>query len=187
MSSKVTSKDLRYTKTEHYLRMAMISLLKEKSVNKISIVELCKRAEVNKSTFYLHYRDIFDYYDHLTQSVADDIAAVFERYSYEKLISDFKQIFIEVLNTIKRNELARIILSNTSGREVLSKIADATCRSVISASSGAIKDMHAFEIKNYFITFGTIAVIQRYADDIFCSPDLADMLALQIQKGFTQQ
>lgn len=187
MNERNASDDLRYTKTEQCLRVAMISLLEQKPLNKISIVELCRNAGVNKSTFYLHYRDIYDYYDRLTQSVADEIAAIFARYSYDKLISEFNTIFIELLNTIKRNDLMRVILNRDNGEEILPKITGTVNNAVISANSEAIKNTHAFEIKNYFITCGTMGVIQRYSDEIFTSPELADTLALQIQKGFSQK
>lgn len=187
MSARNAVDDLRYTKTEISLKNSMIKLLAEKPVKKISIVELCRNAEVNKSTFYLHYRDIYDYYDHLIETVANEIAFIFAKYSYEELVSDFKSIFIEVLNLIKRNELIRVMLLRNNGEEILPRITATINKSVITSSSGAIKNPRSFEIKNYFITCGTMSVIQRYSDEIFNSPQLADMLAHQIQNGFSQK
>lgn len=49
---------------------AMMDLLKEKkSVDKISVKELCEKAELNRSTFYAHYNDPKD----LFIEICDDI------------------------------------------------------------------------------------------------------------------
>ena len=48
--------------TKRMLRESMMELLKEKSVESISVKELCERAEINRSTFYTHYCDVFELY-----------------------------------------------------------------------------------------------------------------------------
>ena len=184
MKKRKPADDIRYTKTEAALKEAMIDLLESKSINKISIVELCRNANVNKSTFYLHYNDIFDYYDSLAQSVADEIAGIFTRYSYNTLISEFTTIFIRLINTIKDDRLMQVMLNSTNGDAVLPKITSTVNKAVISENSDAITNQKDFEIKNCFITCGTMGVIQRYSQEVFESPELADSLAHQIQKGF---
>lgn len=51
--------------TKRLLRESMLELLKEKSLEKISVKELCERAEINRSTFYTHYCDVFEIYKEL--------------------------------------------------------------------------------------------------------------------------
>ncbi len=46
--------------TRLLLRTAFIELMQEKSPGKITIRELCERADLNRSTFYLHYTDPAD-------------------------------------------------------------------------------------------------------------------------------
>ena len=56
----IMSKNLRIKYTKMFLKNAILELLKEKPLNKITIQELCDKAEVNRSTFYAHYLDIYD-------------------------------------------------------------------------------------------------------------------------------
>lgn len=49
--------DLRIRKTRGRLVTALVALLQEKPLEKISLQELLDRADVGRSTFYLHYRD----------------------------------------------------------------------------------------------------------------------------------
>lgn len=51
--------DRRTQKTMELLKKIFLDLLKEKPVQAISVTELCRMADINRSTFYLHYCDIY--------------------------------------------------------------------------------------------------------------------------------
>ena len=52
--------DLRIEKTERGIKNAFIELRSKKPLEKITVKELCESARINKSTFYAHYKDIYD-------------------------------------------------------------------------------------------------------------------------------
>lgn len=58
MDKQIT--DRRIRKTKKLLRDTLIELMNEKSLENITIKDLTERADLNRGTFYLHYRDIFD-------------------------------------------------------------------------------------------------------------------------------
>ncbi len=45
--------------TRLLLRTALIELMQKKSFNEITIKEICEQADLNRTTFYLHYTDQF--------------------------------------------------------------------------------------------------------------------------------
>ena len=53
-------KDRRVRKTKTQLENGLAGLLREKAINEITVTELTERVDINRSTFYLHYRDIYD-------------------------------------------------------------------------------------------------------------------------------
>ena len=56
-----TKRDDRRTQySKRVIREALFELMQEKPLNKITVKELCERADVNRSTFYAYYTDIFD-------------------------------------------------------------------------------------------------------------------------------
>ena len=57
----------RLTKT--LLKNSLIELMRDKSINKITIKELCEHAELNRSTFYLHYPDQFALLDDIETEI----------------------------------------------------------------------------------------------------------------------
>ena len=46
---------------------ALADLLMEKPLDKITVTDVVTRADINRGTFYAHYRDIPDVVDHLTE------------------------------------------------------------------------------------------------------------------------
>ncbi len=50
----------RYYRTALCMDEALISLLKEKDLGYITVKEICQKAGVNRSTFYLHYETVAD-------------------------------------------------------------------------------------------------------------------------------
>lgn len=61
--------DLRMIKTERAIRNAFMLLRSKKELEKITVKELCEEACINKSTFYAHYRDVYELSDMLCEEV----------------------------------------------------------------------------------------------------------------------
>ena len=66
--------DLRTLKTERAIKNAFTLLRSKKELEKITVKELCEEACINKSTFYAHYRDIYDLSDVLCEEVVAQVA-----------------------------------------------------------------------------------------------------------------
>ena len=56
--------DLRVIKTYKSLHQAFTELLEKNSLEEITVGELCEKAMIRKTTFYLHFQDKYDYFDH---------------------------------------------------------------------------------------------------------------------------
>lgn len=55
--SKALTESRRTQYTQRALQDALIELLTDKPLSRITVRELCEKADVNRSTFYAHYRD----------------------------------------------------------------------------------------------------------------------------------
>lgn len=92
-------KDLRVLKTKSSLNTALVQLLHEKSLDKISISELCKTAQINRGTFYLHYQGIVELFEEYFADITEDLRkAYYEPYlltdnKIENLEPDMVRIF----------------------------------------------------------------------------------------------
>ena len=64
--------DRRVRKTRRQLRECLITLLKEKKVQDITVRELTDMADLNRGTFYLHYKDVFDLLEKTEAELQED-------------------------------------------------------------------------------------------------------------------
>ena len=62
MAEKV---DRRVRKTKAQLRAGLARLMQKKSIKEITVKELVEEVDINRSTFYLHYTDIYQITEHL--------------------------------------------------------------------------------------------------------------------------
>lgn len=72
--------DLRVVKTQRLIKATFLELVQAKPVQKITVTELAKRAEISKGTFYLHYLDIYDLYNQMVEETVAKIAGSFDPY-----------------------------------------------------------------------------------------------------------
>lgn len=75
---------------------AFLELLDRKDLEFISVKEICEKAGVNRSTFYLHYENISDLLDESIQFVIDDFVANFS-YEPQNFISRIDDCSIDEL------------------------------------------------------------------------------------------
>lgn len=68
----------KYFHTAEVMDEALIALLNKKDYAYISVKELCKKAGVNRSTFYLHYESMDDLLKEAISSIAQKFYASFE-------------------------------------------------------------------------------------------------------------
>ena len=65
--------DLRITKTRKVLFETLVLLMKEKSFEEIKVSDICKKALINRSTFYSHYSDKYELFMELIDALKDNL------------------------------------------------------------------------------------------------------------------
>lgn len=71
-------KDKRFVFTETLLRNTYLDMLKELPPDKITVAEVCRRAGINRGTFYLHYKDCWELMEALGKELADRLGRSLE-------------------------------------------------------------------------------------------------------------
>ncbi|MFC7370344.1 TetR/AcrR family transcriptional regulator [Fictibacillus iocasae] len=66
--------DRRKKKTKQELRKALLQLIEEKGMEKVTVSDLSERADINRGTFYLHYRDVFDFVEKIQIEILEGLA-----------------------------------------------------------------------------------------------------------------
>lgn len=89
------SKDMRVRYTKMIIKSSFVALLKKQPVNRITVKKLCDLAEINRSTFYKHYLDIYDLMEKIEEEFTDNLKKI--------LLSEKNKSPKEILTLIMKN------------------------------------------------------------------------------------
>ncbi|NCB28806.1 MAG: TetR family transcriptional regulator [Clostridia bacterium] len=70
--------DKRIRRTKRLLRQALAELMQEKEFKDITVTDLVERADINRGTFYVHYRDVYDLREKIENEMIEDFRAMVE-------------------------------------------------------------------------------------------------------------
>lgn len=70
--------DLRIIKTKDAIHRALITLLEDQTLQDVTITELCRTANINRGTFYLHYTQVEDVFEEYFREITADLARSYE-------------------------------------------------------------------------------------------------------------
>jgi len=114
IASNTTSavKDRRILRTRRMLNETLAGLLLEKDLDHISVRELTELADVSRSTFYMHYTDIYDLYDNLENEFFSEIGHILVASDSH----DYHEIDAALLDYLADNKVVcRSFLRNDAG------------------------------------------------------------------------
>lgn len=122
--------DKRVLKTRQRITDAFIELIKTKEINKITVSELAKKADIERKTFYLHYNCIEDVYldieTSITKELEDEANKYFDNPNYK-----IKNVFY-TLNSVINNHIDffKTVSNNDSYSFLLSSFEKALSRTI---------------------------------------------------------
>ncbi len=104
----MTESNQRITVTKRMLKEGLIRLLEKKPLDKISITELCREAEINRTTFYRHYELPKDV---LMEMQSDFFEDAVKHFNNPMTTNDLEQFFIYLY---EHSELVKLFFQYNS-------------------------------------------------------------------------
>ena len=115
------SQDRRAKRTAVQIKETMLSLMKTKSIHEIKVSELCKLCQINRATFYDHYRDVFDLVQDMEQDILLALQELMDTVSPEKMeAEDVSRLFFLFLS--ERRESLHLLISGERSREFCARL-----------------------------------------------------------------
>lgn len=113
----------RVLQTKQAFRKALLHLLEEKPINKITVRELTDLTGYNRSTFYLYYQDIYALKEDMEHAVFEEVWNRMIRHSTEEMQKSITPLMQEMFEYFDENkEVFRIISSNNSYMELSQEV-----------------------------------------------------------------
>ncbi|MCR4688740.1 MAG: TetR family transcriptional regulator C-terminal domain-containing protein [Saccharofermentans sp.] len=157
--------DRRTLKTRKAIYDAMMELLTQKELHKVTVQEITDIADINRATFYKHYLDIYDLYDKLEQ----DILVEWGMLVLELQDLRSTDFFTKLVGYVGKNSnVFKMVFSPNAPKGLESKferILDGLLKTIESERKGhSLKDIK-LTYQTWYRSHGVIAVLTKWVED----------------------
>ena len=194
----------RIRKTRRVIRQCLTELLKTKRIQDITVREISEKADINRGTFYLHYRDIFDLMEQIENELLEELEDVLNHFKASDLLSNPALVFTRVFQLVKENsDMVSILIGQNGDINFVNRLKDIVrekClkdwmelfrpgagggRQTSRSSQNTLLDDSAFEAYYSFTVTGCIGLVQYWLDSgLKETPEqLASLVEQIISKG----
>ena len=148
-------------KTRNLIKKTFAELMNEKKeLNKITVTELVKKADITRSTFYTHYDDI---YEVVNDYQLETIELLVSDDKILNSIQDIYNYFDEIFECLKTNEdIYKMLLSSNGSLIFLEQLKKLAGEKIYCAMKNIIKDNNYLELDLNFYMNGIIGELIKY-------------------------
>ena len=151
----------RNRKTKKALLDALIGLIGEKKVKHITVKEITEIADVNRSTFYFYYKDVFDMFEQLEADLFREFNDAFKKIIWDDNVDGLLGFFTYLFEFIQSNsDMFRIFLGPDGDYSFIEKLKDIIVQSQPPNKITLEEKEKEFYIP--FVIFGSIGIIQQW-------------------------
>ncbi len=159
------SQDRRVRKTRALLRHCLAELMKTKQINEITVKELTDMSDLNRGTFYLHYRDVYDLLEQTEEELIGEFNLALNKFEPAELHAHPSLVFTEIFTLIRENQdIVGILMSENGDLKFQNRIKDIVkekcLKDMISASR--MKNQENFMLLLHYFLSGCVGIVQYW-------------------------
>lgn len=118
MEEKKDNRRVRYTKK--VLRESLIDLLQAHPISRITVTDICTKADLNRGTFYNYYSDAYDLLAQIENSFYNNLSNQLERFKTDGISGT---LLTELLSTIEQNrDLCNVLFNINADKTFLNRL-----------------------------------------------------------------
>ena len=160
---KNKKEDQRSLITKRMIKEAFYGLLQKEDISKINVKKLCEEASINRGTFYLYYKDIYDLKDSLIDEYIEKLQTSLLPIIYMKKeeLTD-REMIKTILKVLKDNDvMTKAILNKNLGPSIIDRLVEVGKIVTLNIYPKVFntKDMTEFETYYNFVSNGAMAII----------------------------
>ena len=188
MNNMEHNKDKRVIRTKALLIRSLSALMKQKNIKDITVKELCEYADINRGTFYLHYKDIYDMLDSIEQELSEKFLQIFQKYNSETNEDFPYPLFLEIFKLVDDNaELFRVLIGPNGDISFIMKIFKLYNIHCLQSEFNKLSPQFSMNQVYYsnFILYGCVGLIEQWLSrDTKESPEkMAELITKLVSTG----
>ena len=154
--------DKRIIKTKTAIKNAFMQLITERDIGRITISDVAERANINRSTFYLHYSDTASIMSDIEREIAARISTCLDNFDIRDIYESTYKMFTSLTDKLDEMEnIKKYILYSTNSSYVTKRIKEIfiekTCDAILEYLPRLTKDKIL-----YPVTFAAGGIIDSY-------------------------
>ena len=165
MAEDMKKEDRRVRRTRKILTQALTELLQQKQVNEITVKELTDLADMNRGTFYLYYKDIYDMLEKIQDEMFTKLNAIFALRENEQVTEQTKPILLDLFRFIEENqEMCRVLLSPNGDMSFLHRLNEVLREKCLHLYLGSepVANEKDFDYRYSFMVYGCAGIIRAW-------------------------
>lgn len=113
--------DRRAKRTAMQIKETMYAFMQKKAIHEITVSEICKVCQINRATFYDHYRDVFDLVQIMEQDQLQALQELMDAVSPEEAeATDVSRLFFSFLADHREN--LNLLITSERSREFCTRL-----------------------------------------------------------------
>jgi len=151
--------DRRVTYTKMVLKKSLLETIYEKPVSKITVKEICEKADINRATFYSHFNDVYDMLNQIENELYETIKRTVDK-SWRA--NSLAELLTGVCNDIKLNEdVCKAVLSDNGDKDFLNRALFVARDKCVSdwKTAAPEADTETLEKIYTFFSYGSAAIV----------------------------
>ena len=154
--------DKRIRRTKKLLRQALTRLMQQKDFPSITVTDVVREADINRGTFYAHYRDVYDLRDKIEAEMIGDFRDLIADIQPRET-STLEPVLTRAMDYLEENrEIVTALVRGTGvegfGRKMINVLAE--CRLVM-LPYRTVEDTYAAR----FMSTGIVGMLEKWITD----------------------
>ena len=154
--------DRRVRKTRQQLQHCLAVLLMEKKIQEITVREITEMADLNRGTFYLHYKDVFDLLEKVELELLDELDGTLQKYQASDLHQKLSLIFTDLFVCVQENaEMVQILLGENGDLNFVNQVKERVREKCLKDWFELFnsQDSQLFDAFNAFVVSGCLGLV----------------------------
>lgn len=160
------------------IRNALAKLMLEKSVDKITITDIVKEADLNRGTFYAHYQSPYAVLEEIENEIMDKLLIFLSETNYQNFFQNPMPLILRINHYLEEDlEYFKTLIQCSNSEQFLNRLKKLFVSYMESDADIPIKlkETKTFEVTTYFIAGGITELYKRWFHEELGAISLEDL------------
>ena len=161
----INNDDRRVKRTRRLLKQGLTELLGQKQFSDISARDITDKMDLNKATFYLHYKNTYELLQDLETDLLEHAQEMIDQYDYVETVFSMRKFFEPFLDFVVENKsVCDTLFVNNASSDFTGKVVDFIYTNGAGMMKKRLPKLTSEDVDYIlsFVAFGLIGLIRRW-------------------------